>query len=404
MAATAPALATPSRGAPGRVAEVHRQCREGLIVAGGFVLAAAVAGVTGLGTGWWLPLHLFVVGGLLSAVSATAQMLAVTWSAAPAPSRRLAAVQRWGLAAGTVLLVTGRETGRAPLLAAGGATVVAATVALAVILVGVHRRAVTPRFRPAIEAYVAAVAAGATGMTIGIVLGVGHGGARSGHLRDVHLVLNVFGLIGLVVAATLPFFAATQVRAKMSPRATPTTLRVTFAGLVAATATAALGQLADVHGAVAAGLTVYALGLVAIAAMLPIYSPARLRWAGPRLVQLAAGLGWWAAMTVTLAVSEYRPIDSPPVLQALVLGGFAQVLVASLAYLGPVLRGGGHRRLTAGFALTRSWTSLAAGNAAAVAALVERPRLLAAVIVVWLADVGVRGVRLALLPRSVEHV
>ncbi|MFP5487244.1 MAG: hypothetical protein ACLGHQ_02930 [Acidimicrobiia bacterium] len=36
----------------------------------------------------------------------------------------------------------------------------------------------------------------------------------------------MFGLIGLVIAATLPFFAATQVRTKMSPRATPTTMRI----------------------------------------------------------------------------------------------------------------------------------------------------------------------------------
>ncbi|HRD99682.1 MAG TPA: hypothetical protein PLV68_00185, partial [Ilumatobacteraceae bacterium] len=63
-------------------------------------------------------------------------------------------------------------------------------------------------------------------------------------------------------------------------------------------------------------------------------------------------------------------------LQALVIGGFAQILVASLAYLGPVLRGGGHRRLSAGFAITRSWTSLAAGNAAALAALTGSGRAL----------------------------
>ena len=86
-------------------------------------------------------------------------------------------------------------------------------------------------------------------------------------------------------------------------------------------------------------------------------------------MQLAAGLAWWAAMTVALAVATIRETDDRAILQALVIGGFAQILVASLAYLGPVLRGGGHRRLTAGFAITRSWVSLAAGNAAALAAL-----------------------------------
>ena len=100
---------------------------------------------------------------------------------------------------------------------AGGATVVVAMLGLASILIRVRRQAVTDRFAPAIEAYVAAAVAGAVGMSIGVLLGAGRAGDRAVELRDVHLVLNVFGLIGLVIAGTLPFFAATQVRSKMSP-------------------------------------------------------------------------------------------------------------------------------------------------------------------------------------------
>ncbi|MFP5487245.1 MAG: hypothetical protein ACLGHQ_02935 [Acidimicrobiia bacterium] len=66
----------------------------------------------GIGAGWWLPLHLFVVGALLTAISAVAQMLAVTWSAAPATWPTVATTQRWLLAAGTIALVTAREIGR----------------------------------------------------------------------------------------------------------------------------------------------------------------------------------------------------------------------------------------------------------------------------------------------------
>jgi len=106
------------------VAAVHAQTRRGLLVALGFVVAAAVAGVAGVGGGWWVPLHLFAVGGLLSAISATTQMLAVTWSAAPAPRPSLAATQRWALAAGAVALVVGRQQGWTSVLAAGGLTVV----------------------------------------------------------------------------------------------------------------------------------------------------------------------------------------------------------------------------------------------------------------------------------------
>jgi hypothetical protein len=180
----------------------------------------------------------------------------------------------------------------------------------------------------------------------------------------------------------------------MSPRATPTALRVTYGALVAATAIAATGHLIDRSGVVAGGLITYGLALLALTAMLPIYARSRVRWAGPRVVQLMVGVGWWAAMTIALAVATIRATDDRAILQALVIGGFAQILVASLAYLGPVLRGGGHRRLTAGFAVTRSWVSLAAGNTAAIAALVGHGPILAAALAIWLIDMAVRVVRL----------
>lgn len=392
------------RGAAGRVAQVHAQTRRGVVMTAAFVASAGGASAAGIGDGWWLPLHLFVVGALLTSISAVTQMLAVTWSAAPAPRPEVVTTQRWLVAAGTVALVVGRETGRTWLFVAGGAAVVVAMLCLAAILIRIRRDAVTARFAPAIEAYVSAVLAGAVGMTIGILLGAGRAGSNALELREVHLTLNVFGLIGLVVAGTLPFFAATQVRSKMSPRATPAMMRTTSAVLAAATAVTAVGHLAAEPNIVAGGLVAYTLGLVAIGAMLPIFTRKRVSWAGPRAVQLVAGLGWFVAMTGALAVTSLRGTDDRSVLQALVIGGFAQILVASLAYLGPVLRGGGHRRLSAGFAITRSWTSLASGNAAALAAFVRADRPLAFALAVWLADIAIRAGRLILPTRRDEHV
>jgi hypothetical protein len=386
------------------VAEVHAQTRRGLLVGAGFVGAAVVVGIARVGSGWWLPLHLFIVGGLLSAISAVTQMLAVTWSAAPAPRALVAVAQRWSLAAGAIALVVGRETHRTWWFVVGGTAVVVAMLGLAGILLRVRRLAVTPRFAPAIESYVAAAVAGAGGMSIGILLGAGRAGQRAVELRNVHLVLNVFGLVGLIIAGTLPYFAATQVRSKMSPRATPAALRITFASLGIAAAVAATGHFVERPGVVAAGLATYVLGLVAIATMLPVDVRSRVRWAGPRVVQLVAGVAWWAAMTVALADATIRETDDRAILQALVIGGFAQILVASLAYLGPVLRGGGHRRLTAGFALTRSWVSLAAGNTAALAALLGHGPTFAGALAIWLADTAIRAGGLMLTARGSDDV
>lgn len=397
-----PARPRPS-GPAGRVAAVHAQTRRGLLVAVAFVVAAFVTAIGDVGSGGWLPLHLFVAGGLLSAISTVTQMLAVTWSTAPAPDRWVAAVQRWALAGGVVALVVGREADRTWLFVIGGVSIIAAMVAVIGILVVVRHRASTDRFAPAIEAYVAAIAAGLGGMSIGVALGAGGIGERAWELRGVHVALNVFGLVGLVIAGTLPFFTATIVRSKMSPRATPAAVRLTIAGLAAATALAALGNGLDRPSLAAVGFVGYAVGLIVIVAILPVYDRSKLHWAGPRIVQLLAGIGWWAAMSVALAVAALTESRDTVILRALVIGGLAQILVASLAYLGPMLRGGGHRLLTAGFTTTRSWVSVAAGNVAAVAALIERRTILAVALAVWLADIVVRATIL-ITKRSNDHV
>jgi hypothetical protein len=97
------------------------------------------------------------------------------------------------------------------------------------------------------------------------------------------------------------------------------------------------------------------------------------------------------------SATDVEPIRES-LLLALVIGGYAQILLGSLAYFGPVLRGGGHRRLTDGFLVTRSWLSLVAGNCAAVAALTQHDGALQAILVVWGVDLLVRALRLAHRP------
>lgn len=381
-----------SQGAAGRVVAVHRQTRRGLAQAVAFTGAAVVAALVPHETGMWLPLHLFVLGGLLTAISSTTQMMAVTWSASRATPDVVATSQRWGLAAGTVLLCVGRETGSERLVEGGGVVVVLSVAAMIPILLVIRRHAVTQRFAPAIEAYVVALAFGVVGTTVGIVVATGRATARWGQLRDVHLTLNVFGLIGLVIAGTLPYFSATVARRKMSPRATPVVVRIIVATLAVATVASAVGRWRAQALTTSAGLVAYAVGLTVVAAILPVYGRRQLEWAGPRLIQLVAGIAWWSVSAIVMAFVVHRGGDERNVLTALVVGGFAQILVASLAYLGPVLRGGGHESLTAGFAITRSWVSLVAGNAAAVGAMVDLPWLLAGALVVWVVDVSARGV------------
>lgn len=387
-----------------RVADVHHQTRQGLFVGLAFVVVAVATGIFQIGSGWWLSLHLFVVGGLLSAISAVTQMLAVTWSSSPAPSKATANIQRWMLALGTVAMVHGRENASERLFEIGATLVCLSMLVLAVILIRIRKQASTPRFSPAIESYVIAVFAGIFGMLIGVMLGGGYGTSKAYELRQVHIVLNIYGLIGLIVAGTLPFFVATQVRSKMSKRATPTTMRATLFVLSIATLLAVIGYLFEQVVVGSIGLFLYALGLLVTLYILPIYSKSRLDWAGPRILQLVTGILWWAGLTGVLAITTILKANNEIVLQALVIGGFAQILVASLAYLGPVLVGGGHKNLTKGFSITRSWISLSAGNLAALATVLNQKYVVCMLLVIWLVDVLVRAVLLMQLKRTDNNV
>ncbi|MBK5221467.1 MAG: hypothetical protein JJE52_01030 [Acidimicrobiia bacterium] len=374
------------RGAADRVAKVHHQARWTLGVAAAFIVSAPIAAVVPHDTGAWLPLHLFLAGGLLSGISGATQMLAVTWSSSPAPSDRATAVQRAMLAGGALAVALGREVDAEVVTAIGGLAVAVALVILAVLLVGIRRAAVTPRFTPAIDAYLLAIAYGLVGVGLGIDMAsrssYGHG------LRDAHLTINVLGLVGLVIIGTLPFFVATQVRSKMSPRATPGRVRAIVGASAASVAIAATAHAIERPGIAAVGLGLYVVCIGAVAAVLPGVGRRQLGWAGARVVQLFAGIGWWALTVAGLAVLYGTGGgDDRPLLRALAIGGIAQIVVASLSYFGPVLRGGGHEPLTRGFELTRSWLAVAGANVAAAGALADVDEVMAAGLALWLVTV-----------------
>jgi nitrite reductase (NO-forming) len=379
----------PPDAAP-RVAVVHAQARRTLGLAVGFAAAAAVAIVVPHDTGLWLPLHLFLVGSLLLAISGATRLFVVTWSASEPASSGIVAVQRWLIAAGAAGLAVGREAG-APtaVLALSGLCVTAGLAVLGFLLVAEARTAKVQRFQPAVRYYLTAIAAGVVGTGLGAAMVTGRAG-----LRDAHLAVNLLGLVGLVIAGTLPFFVATQARTKMSSRATVGRLHANLVWLATSTTVAAIAAAVDGGhpGLVGVALAAYAAGLVHLATLLPRVGTKQLRWAGPRLVELGLGMCWWAGAVLAGAVRAFGGRDPFPerLVVALVVGGFVQILVASLAYLVPVLRGGGHQRLSTSFAATRSWTALVAANAAGLACLAGRPGTAAVALAVLAVDVVAR--------------
>jgi nitrite reductase (NO-forming) len=303
-------------------------------------------------------------------------------------------MQRWAVAVGAAGVAVGRAGGLPhAVVDTAGSLYLAGLVGLAVLLVRTARRGVERRFDPAVAAYLAALAAGLAGVAIGIAMAAG---SPTPQLRATHATVNLLGLVGLVVSGTLPFFAATVGRSRMSPRATRARLAAALVWQVATLAVGAAGLAADSGTVGAIGLVAYALGVLLTLDSVPRPTRRQLNWAGPRLVGLWAGTVWWAVAVAATAVDAAagRPVLSGRWLLVLVIAGYGQVLWGSLAYLLPMLRGGGHRRLGEGFGVTRSWPGLAAVNVAgACLATALSDALAAAAVAVWAVDAAWRAAR-----------
>ena len=355
---------------------------------------AAAARAAAVGAPRWLPLHLLLAGGVTLAISGVSLMLTVTWSAAPAPPDSWVNGQRAAVAAGAAGVALGREAQLSDAVTAvAGASYVVGLVGLAVLLVVTVRRGVERRFDVAVAAYVAAIAAGVAGVAMGVAMAVG---SPSGDVRAAHVTVNLLGLVGLVVGGTMPFFAATVGRSRMSPHATAARLALWLIWQVSTLVVTVVALLADAGTVAAVGLGGYVVGVGAVLGMLPRPGRRGLRWAGPRLAALWVGGLWWAAALVATALdaADRRMVFGGRWLFVLVVAGFAQILWGSLAYLLPMLRGGGHERLSAGFASTRSWVGFAAVNTAGAGMAASLPSALTATAVaVWVLDGAWRAAR-----------
>jgi nitrite reductase (NO-forming) len=388
---TATSAATLDRAAE-RVRLSHAQTRTTLRLALVFIAAAATAGA--VGSARWLPLHLFLAGAVTLAISGVSLMLTVTWSAAPAPSNRWVGLQRACIAGGAAVVALGREADLTDAVTGvAGTAYLAGLVLLAGLLVVTVRRGAKRRFDVAVAAYLVAVVAGIAGVALGVWMAAG---TPSHAARGAHVTANLLGLVGLVVGGTMPFFAATVGRSRMAAHAGSKRLTLSLCWQAASLGLALVALAADARAVAAIGFGAYAAGVCAVLESLPRPTRRQLQWAGPRLLALWAGGLWWAGAVAATAVdvSADRPAFGDRWLVVLVVAGYAQILWGSLAYLLPMLRGGGHERLGEGFATTRSWLGLAAANVAGVAAALALPdAATAGAVALWVLDSAWRAAR-----------
>lgn len=318
----------------GRVADSHRIARAAFASALAFAVLAVVWSVRVLiaGGSWWGPLHSFLAGTVLLAISGASQMFTITWSSTIPPTRITALAQRWLLIVGVGAVLVGVSLALPALVWLGGAATVSGLVLLAWVINAAVRKSLLRRFDLSARFYLTAFATGVLGVTLGTMMGAGRSDST---FRLVHAHLNLVGLVGLTVIGTIPTLLPTTAYSRA------------VSGLEAVVAW--WMALAGAAG-IALGLwfpKMVGAGTIAIAiagTLILIGILGRLRTEGRRkltFLQVAIGTLWLVGWGFGDGLTVMRTGAMTPFsgwTTAVILAGVSQVLAGSLAYLVPVLR------------------------------------------------------------------
>jgi nitrite reductase (NO-forming) len=338
------------------------------------------------GGSWWGPLHAFVAGTVLMAISGATQMFTITWAAAPPPARGLANGQRWSLVLGVGLVLIGMGQAQVWAVIGGVILVVIGLALLAFSLWSAVRRSLLRRFDLSARFYLLALSAGTVGVVLGAVLGTGSAGTGYEDLRMVHSHPNLVGLVGLTIVGTLPTILPTFAHHRAVSGAEA---RVAWWLSLVAVVSIASGMLL---GAPAAGAGTIMAGFSLALILAGVVGRLRRRGLEGGLPYLQVGLGsiWlavWAGVDGIGLLAGSIPAHFSASTAAVVTAGVGQVVLGSLAYLLPVLAGP-PPRLGRNLARTLAypWLPLALANFGGMAFIAGMPLLGVAAVAVWLGD------------------
>jgi hypothetical protein len=304
--------------------------------------------------GRWLVTHLFTLGVLTTLLWSFSRNLAARFTGAGDLREPVAAT--WALTLLLAASITSMVTGRA--IDAHGPLVVGTVGIMVVVAMNVltlrrlRARARNDRFLWVVRRYENAhliflVSAGLGGMLgAGVVPGEIYVGAR-----DAHIHLNVLGWAGLTVLTTLVVFGPALLRVRIEPgaerRASAAVLRAFFGigigalGLVLRSLGRAIGDGAEGPATVllVAGMAVYLQAVIVVA--MPLLRASRAHDRSPLRWSVAAVVLWLpvgVAIDLILLVAG-RPGWSVGLAVALLIGVFAQLILAVLLFVTPMLRG-----------------------------------------------------------------
>ncbi len=296
----------------------------------------------------WLLVHLLLLGAVTNALFIWTSHFSLALLRLPDPGDRHGEIARLALLNTAVVTITfGVVLGRSAVVVGGAILLTAALLAHVIMLLGRVRRALPSRFAMTVHAYVAAAILLLPGIALGVGLVVGAvPTGQEARWVLAHAAIALFGWIGIPVLATVVTLWPTMLRTRIAPGA-ERSATAALPWLVGGTVITAAGALVGVRPATTLGAIIYLFGAVMTA--VPLIAEARQR--GPRSFpawSVSAGLTWLLGSLVVFAVISVAAHDWESMGQAagrltaaILVGSVLQILLGSLAYLLPVMSGGG---------------------------------------------------------------
>lgn len=303
------------------------------------LLAVPLASRSGLG--WWLPLHLALLGAVTQAIVGGQLMFSATLGLARGPDRRTTLVQLGLINVAALSVIAARLMDLQAVFVTGVTVFVGVIGWVALLVHRLWRSSVNRRFAVTGTFYRLAATSLLLGASIGGALGAGAFDKASSYIahRGVHMTLNVFGWAGMTIVGTAVTLLPTilHVRAPQLGRVRSAPWFM-FVGLMimSAGATTALGVVGGL------GMGIYLLGLITFGLYLKqvLVTPSR-RKIPTAAFHLIAAMSW-ALLSVIALVVTLSLGDWPAVRDIAVVGGAAgfafQALLGAWSFLLPSTR------------------------------------------------------------------
>jgi nitrite reductase (NO-forming) len=291
--------------------------------------------------GWWLPVHLVMLGAASQAIVGGQLMFSTTLALARGPSRQRALTQLAALNVAAALVISGRLWNVVWVLTVG-ASIFVLTIGWVTWQVNSQwRRSVNRRFAITGTFYTLVGLCVIGGASIGGALALGAFSDPSSYLahRGVHLVFNILGWAGLTIVGTAITLLPTILHVR-APRLAPVRpVPWLMAGGLLLVAT---GATIDVSLLAGLGMAVYVAGLVFfgsyVRAMLSI---PRRRAVPTGAMHLIAAVAWGGLTSIGLVLAFARA-DATLIRNLVVVGGAGglvfQALMGAWSFLLPSTR------------------------------------------------------------------